>query len=70
MKADRRPLLSLEPPSCMVVPIRDIGNKFFLSSANTNSQQTMTLPTVSLSTNTGMDLSYRNISDNYEKPNL
>jgi len=51
----------------MVVPIRDIGNKFFLSSANMNLQQTMTLPTVSLSTNTEMDILFRNISDNYNK---
>ena len=51
----------------MVVPIRDIGNKFFLSSANMNLQQTITLPTVSLSTNTGMDILFRNISDNYNK---
>ena len=51
----------------MVVLVRNIGNKFFLSSANTNSQQTMTLPNVSLSTNTGMDLPYRNISNNYDK---
>ena len=51
----------------MVVPIRDIGNKFFLSSANMNLQQTITLPTVSLSTNTGMDILFRSISDNYNK---
>ena len=51
----------------MVVPVRDIGNKFFLSSANTNSQQTMTLLTISLSTNMGMDLSYKNLSNNYDE---
>ena len=60
-------LLSLEPPSCMVAPVRDTGNKFFLSSANTNLQQTMALPTVSLPTNMGMDFSFRNISDNYNE---
>jgi len=51
----------------MVAPIRNIGNKFFLSSANTNSQQNMTLPTITLSTNIRMDLSYRNIFDNYDE---
>ena len=51
----------------MIVPVRDIGNKFFLSSANMNSQQTITLPTMSLSTNMGMDLAYRNFSNNYDE---
>jgi len=43
----------------MVVPIRDLGNKFFISSANTHSQQDSdsTLPTVSSVNHTGMDSS-------------
>ena len=54
--------------SCiMVVPIKDFGNKFFLSSTNIHSQQTFNLPTVFSSTNTGMDILPRNIPDNYDK---
>jgi len=60
-------LLSLVPPSCMVVPIRDFGNKFFLSSPNTHSQQTFDLPTVASSINIGIDIPLRNLSDNYDK---
>ena len=41
----------------MVAPVRDLGNKFFNSSANTHSQQDFdsTLPTVSSANYTGMD---------------
>ena len=55
--ADQQFLLSLEPPSCMVVPVRDLGNKFFSSSAITHSQQDSdsTLPTVLPINHTGMD---------------
>ena len=57
-------LLSLEPPSYIVTPVRDIGNKFFLSLANTKSLLTITIPT-----NTGMDFVnlVRNTSDNYDE---
>jgi len=43
----------------MVVPVRDLGNKFFISLANMHSQQdsNSTLPTVSLVNHTGMDSS-------------
>jgi len=51
----------------MVAPIRDFGNKFFFSSTNTHSQQTFYLPTVSSSTNTGINILSRNTSDNYDK---
>jgi len=51
----------------MVAPIRDFGNKFFLFSANTHSQQTFDLPTMASSINMGMDILLRNISDNYDK---
>jgi len=49
------------------VPVRDFGNKFFLSSANTHSQQTFDLPTVASSINMEMDILLRNISDNYNE---
>ena len=51
--------LSLVPPSCIVVPVRDLGNNFFISSTNTYSQQDSdsTLPTVFLVNHTGMDSS-------------
>ena len=53
----------------MVAPIREIGNKLFLSSANTDSTTYMTLPTVSASVYIGMDFdnAVRNSSDNYNK---
>jgi len=51
----------------MVAPIREIGNKLFLSSAITTSTTNMTLPTMNISTYTGMDFAnaIRNTSDNY-----
>ena len=53
----------------MVVPIREIGNKFFLFLAIMNSTTNMTLPTVNVSAYTRIDFSntVRNTSDNYEK---
>ena len=53
----------------MVVPIREIGNKLFLSSAIMTSTTNMTLPTVNTSTYMGMDLTniIRNTSDNYNE---
>jgi len=51
----------------MVVPIRDIEIKFFLSLANMILPHNMTLLTISLLANMEIDLSFRNISDNYNK---
>jgi len=51
----------------MVASIRDFGNKFFFSSTNMYSQQIFDLPTMSSSTNTGMDILPRNIPDSYNK---
>jgi len=53
----------------MVVPVRKIRNKFFLSSANTNSAPIITLPTVTVPTNMEMDFEnvFRNTSDNYDE---
>ena len=39
----------------MVVPLREIGNKLFLFSANTNSIVAINLPTVNTSTHIGID---------------
>ena len=52
------------PPSCMVVPVRDLGNEFFNSSANMHSQQDFdsTLPTVSSANHIGMDSSTGQLS--------
>ena len=62
------PLLSLVPPSCMVAPIRDLRNKFFLSSSTImHSQQPLNLPTVLPSTYTGMDILLGKIPDNYDE---
>ena len=49
-----QPLLSLVLPSCMVVPIRDIGNKFLSTSTTTNSHSNMALQL--LPPNMGMDI--------------
>ena len=48
----------------MVAPIRDIRNKFFSTSANTNSTSRMTLPT-DMRMNIGNFVS--NIADNYDE---
>ena len=49
----------------MVVPIREIGNKLFLSSAIMISTTNMTLPTMNVSTYMGIDFAntIRNTSD-------
>ena len=61
-------LLSLVPPSCMVVPIRDLENKFFLSSSTIMySQQPLNLPTVLPSMYTGIDILSGKIPDNYDE---
>jgi len=49
-------LLSLVPPSCMVAPVRDLGNKFSSTTLNTSSSSLLKLPTVSFSNYTGMDI--------------
>jgi len=56
----------------MVVPVRDLGNKFFSSSSNTHSQQAfnsqaLELPTVFYSKNAGMDIFVGFSPDNYDK---
>ena len=61
------PLLPLVPPSCMVVPIRDLGNKFTSFSSNTIPLQTFELPTVSYSNNTGMEIFAGSPPDNYDE---
>jgi len=50
----------------MVAPVRDFGNKFFFFNKYAFSTN-LDLPTVSSSTNTGMDILPRNIPDNYDK---
>jgi len=47
--------LSLVPPSCMVAPMRDLGNKLFSFSFNMHFQQSSQLPTVFLTNCIGMD---------------
>ena len=61
-------LLSLVPPSCMVVLVRDLRNKFFLSpSTIIHSQQPLNLPTVLPLTYIGMDILSGKIPDNYNE---
>ena len=60
-------LLSLVPPSCMVVPVRDLENKFTFFSSNTILLQTFELPTVSHSNNTGMDIFAESPPNNYDE---
>jgi len=51
----------------MVVPIRDLGNKFTSTTSNTIPTQTFELPTVSYSNNTGMNIFAGPFSDNYDE---
>ena len=51
----------------MIVPIRNLENKFFFSSAETYTQQTFELPTMAFSTNTRMNILFRSNPDNYEE---
>ena len=60
-------LLSLVPPSCMVAPVRDLGNKFTSTTSNTIPTQTFVLLTVSFSNNTGMDIFTGPSPDNYDE---
>ena len=59
--------LSLVPPSCMVVPIRDLGNKFSSTTSNTSSSSLLKLPTVSFSNYIGMDIFSGTAPDNYDE---
>ena len=60
--------LSLVLPSCMVVPVRDLGNKSVFSSSNTHFQQSFQLPTVSSSNYTGIDKFFTGLfPDNYDE---
>ena len=62
------PLLSLVLPFCMVVPIRDLGNKSVFFSSNMHSLQSFQLPTVFSSNHTEMDQFFVGPSpDNYNK---
>jgi len=61
------PFLSLVPLSCIVVPIRDLGNKFFSSATITHSHQPLNLPTVFPSTYIGMNILSGKIPDNYDE---
>ena len=62
------PLLSLVPPSCMVVPIRDLGNKYIFFSSNIYFLQSFQLPMVFLSNHTEMDQFFAGPSpDNYDE---
>jgi len=61
-------LLSLVPPSCMVAPIRDLGNKYVFFSSNMHSLQSFQLPTVFSSNHTGIDQFFAGSSpDNYNE---
>ena len=61
-------LLSLIPPSYMVVPNRELVNKLFFSSfTNTFPSQTNTLPTVDLFNNIGMDFLKEWTPDNNDR---
>ena len=61
-------LLFLVPLSCMVAPIRDLGNKSVFSPSNTHSQQSFQLPTVFLSNYIEMDKFFAEPSpDNYNE---
>ena len=51
----------------MVVPIRDLGNKFTSTTSNTSPMLTFELPTVSFASNTGMDFLSGPSSDNYDE---
>jgi len=60
---NKRSLLALILLSYMVVPIRDMGNKFFSTSAITTTYSSMTLPTLA-----AMDINDFNVGncDNYD----
>ena len=60
-------LLSLVPPSCMVVSIRDFGNKFAFFSSNMHSQQDFQLTTVFPSNCTEIDILSGISPDNYDE---
>ena len=61
-------LLSFVPPSCMVAPVRDLGNKSVFFSSNTHSLQSFQLPTVFLSNHTEIDQFFAGpFPDNYDE---
>jgi len=61
-------LLSLIPPSYMVVPNRELVNKpFFNPFTSSFSFQTNNLPTVDLFSNTGIDILKGRSPDNYDE---
>ena len=61
------PLLFLVPPSCIIVPIRDLGNKFSFTMTNTSPILTFELPTVFSTSYTGIDLLSGPYPDNYDE---
>ena len=64
---DQPSLLSLVLPSCMVAPVRDLGNKFSFTTSNTSSTLTFELPTVYTASSTGMDILSGLSPDNYDE---
>ena len=65
---DHHPLLSLEPPSCIVALIRDFGNKSLLFTLIMHLQHNLQLPTVCLTSYTGIsDIFSEKALDNYDK---
>ena len=59
--------LSLESPSCMVVPVREIRNKFTSTSTTMIPTRNLILPTVYQDNNTGMDIFKGQSPDNYDE---
>ena len=51
----------------MVAPVRDLGNKFSFTMTNTPPRLTFELPTMSSTSNSGMDLPSGPYPDNYDK---
>ena len=51
----------------MVAPVRDLGNKFSSTTSNTSPTLTFELPTVSFTSNTGMDFLSGPSPDNYDE---
>ena len=51
----------------MVASVRDLENKFSSTTSNTSSKITFKLPTVSFTSNTGMDILSGPSSNNYDK---
>ena len=59
--------LPLVPPSCMVAPVRDLGNTSSSTTSNTSSSSLLNLPTVPFKSITGMDIFSGIAPDNYDE---